>query len=228
MLAHHWRSALELARASGRDGADLAERTRFALREAGDRAFALNAFAAAANGTTTKRWRSGPRTIPSGPRLLSSRAGALHIAGDERREAALEEAREAVLAAGDDRDRGRDGGVPRARGMVPGHAVTRPTPRSSGAGARCGTWRVRSEGPRSRVLGSSADACGTSTTRRSRRRARRSRSPRRSSLDELRSPRADDDRLVQDLPGAPIGSRRDRGSARARAASQLPRWQATS
>ena len=47
MLAYHWRAALELARATGRDTGDLAERTRLALREAGDRAFALNAYDAA-------------------------------------------------------------------------------------------------------------------------------------------------------------------------------------
>ena len=45
MLAYHWRSALELVRASGGDDDELVERTRLALREAGDRAFALNSFA---------------------------------------------------------------------------------------------------------------------------------------------------------------------------------------
>src|SRR2546430_10907799 len=42
MCAHHYESALELGPASA-----LAERARLALRAAGDRAFALNAFAAA-------------------------------------------------------------------------------------------------------------------------------------------------------------------------------------
>ena len=44
MIAHHYLSALELARNAGRDTTEVAERARFALREAGDRAVALNAF----------------------------------------------------------------------------------------------------------------------------------------------------------------------------------------
>ena len=48
MVAYHWRSALDLARAAGDDDGELAKRARLALREAGDRAFGLNAFPAAA------------------------------------------------------------------------------------------------------------------------------------------------------------------------------------
>jgi MalT-like TPR region len=48
MLAHHYLSALELARAARRDTADLAPRARSALQAAGDRAFTLNAFKSAA------------------------------------------------------------------------------------------------------------------------------------------------------------------------------------
>jgi predicted ATPase len=47
MLAHHYLSALELARAASRDTADLASRARVALQGAAVRAFALWAFAAA-------------------------------------------------------------------------------------------------------------------------------------------------------------------------------------
>ena len=47
MLAYHWGSALELGRAAGADVADIEQRTRLVLRDAGDRAFALNAFAPA-------------------------------------------------------------------------------------------------------------------------------------------------------------------------------------
>jgi class 3 adenylate cyclase/tetratricopeptide (TPR) repeat protein len=47
LLAHHYHAALEFARAAGQDTASLAERARLALREAGDRALDLNAFAAA-------------------------------------------------------------------------------------------------------------------------------------------------------------------------------------
>ena len=100
MLAHHWRSALELARAAGRDGGDLADRARLALRDAGDRAFALNAFAAA-DGTTTDALALWPEDDSERAELLFRRARALYIAGDERRQAALEEARDALLAAGD-------------------------------------------------------------------------------------------------------------------------------
>jgi class 3 adenylate cyclase/tetratricopeptide (TPR) repeat protein len=48
LLAHHYLSALEYARAAGQDVAGLAGRARPALREAGDRAAALNAFVPAA------------------------------------------------------------------------------------------------------------------------------------------------------------------------------------
>jgi class 3 adenylate cyclase/tetratricopeptide (TPR) repeat protein len=48
LLAHHYMSALEYSRAAGREPGELVERTRNALREAGHRAVALNAFASAA------------------------------------------------------------------------------------------------------------------------------------------------------------------------------------
>ncbi len=48
MLAHHYLAALELAEATGEQDAQLAERARGALREAGDRAASLSAFEAAA------------------------------------------------------------------------------------------------------------------------------------------------------------------------------------
>jgi class 3 adenylate cyclase/tetratricopeptide (TPR) repeat protein len=44
MVAHHYLSALELARAAGRNIDPIAERAKVALRDAGDRARALNAF----------------------------------------------------------------------------------------------------------------------------------------------------------------------------------------
>jgi class 3 adenylate cyclase/tetratricopeptide (TPR) repeat protein len=43
MVAHHYSSALELARAAGTETSDLVDRTRLALREAGDRAAGLGA-----------------------------------------------------------------------------------------------------------------------------------------------------------------------------------------
>jgi class 3 adenylate cyclase/tetratricopeptide (TPR) repeat protein len=48
MVAHHYLSALELARAADQSTAELEEAARAALAEAGERAFALNAYGAAA------------------------------------------------------------------------------------------------------------------------------------------------------------------------------------
>jgi predicted ATPase/class 3 adenylate cyclase len=48
MLAHHYSSALEYTTAAGRSDPELAERSRLALRAAGDRALALASYAAAA------------------------------------------------------------------------------------------------------------------------------------------------------------------------------------
>jgi len=101
VLAFHWRAALELGRAAGLDTDDLVDHGRLASREAGDRAFALNAYHAA--GThydhALELWPSG---ASERPRLLFRRARALLIAGDPRRVEALEEARDALLASGDD------------------------------------------------------------------------------------------------------------------------------
>jgi tetratricopeptide (TPR) repeat protein len=47
LVAHHFSSALELARAGGGAGAELAERARRAFRRAGDRALSLKSFASA-------------------------------------------------------------------------------------------------------------------------------------------------------------------------------------
>jgi hypothetical protein len=100
MLAYHWRSALDLVRASGRSDAELELRARLALREAGDRAFALNSFPAAERyyADALELWpeHDGERSD-----LLFRRANTLYVIGDERQSAALEEALAAALAAGD-------------------------------------------------------------------------------------------------------------------------------
>jgi len=98
MRAHHWRAALELVRASGGDDAELEERARLALREAGDRAFALNTFPAAARYYTDalELWPEGDGR----PELLFSRARALFVAGDESASRELESARDALVASG--------------------------------------------------------------------------------------------------------------------------------
>ena len=99
MLAHHYASAISYARAADQDVETLAERGRPALRDAGDRAFALNAFPAAARyyELALELW---PRDDPERPQLLLRLARARTVSGDERRERSLEQAREALLAAG--------------------------------------------------------------------------------------------------------------------------------
>ena len=100
MLAHHWQSAFELARAAGVEAPELADRARLALREAGDRAAALNAYPTAEKyyAEALALWPDGD---PERPDLLFRRARSLHIAGDDRRHDALEEARDALLAVGE-------------------------------------------------------------------------------------------------------------------------------
>jgi predicted ATPase len=98
MLAYHWSSALELVRASGGVDDEILERTRFALRAAGDRAAALNNHVAAASlfEEALELW---PVADAERPALLFRRARSLHLAGDDRRLHALEEACDALLEA---------------------------------------------------------------------------------------------------------------------------------
>jgi class 3 adenylate cyclase/tetratricopeptide (TPR) repeat protein len=100
MIAHHWRTALELTRASGGDDGDLVDRARLALRDAGDRASSLNAETAAIAyyADALALW---PSDDPSRADLQFRHARALHLAGDESRESALAHARDALVAAGD-------------------------------------------------------------------------------------------------------------------------------
>jgi tetratricopeptide (TPR) repeat protein len=99
MLAHHYLSAIELAQASGHDASELAEPARLALRDAGDRALALNAFATAARfyEFALTLW---PLEDPERPRLLLRLAKARWMA-DVSGEEVMNEAREAFVAAGD-------------------------------------------------------------------------------------------------------------------------------
>jgi class 3 adenylate cyclase/tetratricopeptide (TPR) repeat protein len=99
MLAHHYLSALDFARAAGQDTATLTERARFAIREAGDRATSLNAFPRAVRfyRTALELW---PRADPErADLLLRLGKGEFHAegAGDE----ALAEARDEFLARGE-------------------------------------------------------------------------------------------------------------------------------
>ena len=99
LLAHHYLSALELARAAGVEAGLLAGSAASALHRAGDRAFGLNDF--------TKAARFYDEALQLGveedarPQLLFRLGHALHLAADERRIEILEEARDLLLAAGD-------------------------------------------------------------------------------------------------------------------------------
>ncbi len=99
MLAHHYSTALELARAAGAAEGDLVQKTRLALREAGDRSFGLNAYPAAASydERALELWPDDEER----PQLLYRRADSRYLADDARAESALEEARDALLATGD-------------------------------------------------------------------------------------------------------------------------------
>ena len=99
LVAHHYLSALELLRAAGRSTEEIAEHARLALREAGDRAFALNAFDHAAH-LLVQALELWPGDDPDRPELLFRRAQALHLAADERQLEALELARDALVEAG--------------------------------------------------------------------------------------------------------------------------------
>ncbi len=98
MLAHHYLAALEFARAAGQETAEIAEGARFALRDAGDRALALDAFVASARfyEQALDLW---PPDDDERSRLLLGYGRAL-VAMNEGFEA-LAEARDGLLAAGD-------------------------------------------------------------------------------------------------------------------------------
>ena len=100
MLAHHYLSALELVQASGAATTDLAPRARTALRAAGARALMLNAYAAAARSFEAAAALAGDPD-PDRPRALLRHGLALHALFDGRRFDLLEEARSALVAAGD-------------------------------------------------------------------------------------------------------------------------------
>jgi class 3 adenylate cyclase len=100
LLAHHWKTALELASAAGIDTTDLVDPARLSLRAAGDRSYAVNAYPAAARfyGDALAHW---PADEPDRPMLLYRHADALYLADVEEAEQALIAARDALLASGD-------------------------------------------------------------------------------------------------------------------------------
>ena len=95
MVAHHYLSALELGA-----GSAIAERARVALRAAGERAFALNAFAAAARlfGKALELW---PADDPERP-LLELKHGRALYRGEGAGAEAFAAARDGLLASGND------------------------------------------------------------------------------------------------------------------------------
>jgi class 3 adenylate cyclase len=98
VLAHHYLQALEYAQSAGRADPALEERARDALRGAGDRALALNAFAAAARfyRRALDLW---PREDPERAYVLFGLGAARYRAEDALTE--LEEARDKLLRHGD-------------------------------------------------------------------------------------------------------------------------------
>nr|MBA3401468.1 hypothetical protein [Actinomycetota bacterium] len=100
MLAHHYLRVLELSRAVGQVAPDVVDPARAALTEAGDRASSLNACAAAVR-FYDEALALGFRDRVDEARVRFQRGKALHLAGREDPERALEEAREALLESGD-------------------------------------------------------------------------------------------------------------------------------
>jgi tetratricopeptide (TPR) repeat protein len=99
MLAHHYLSALELARAAGREDAVLLERAWVTALEAGDRALGLSAFAAAARFYAQALGLAPPNEARR-PELLLRLGRALHYGADRRAEELLEEASQELVASG--------------------------------------------------------------------------------------------------------------------------------
>lgn len=98
MLAHHYVAALELIRAAGGETAPIEEAARQALREAGNRAYALSALKSAA-GLYAKALELWPKDDPAYPRLLLELGETLLWMSNEGGPE-LEEASELLLAAG--------------------------------------------------------------------------------------------------------------------------------
>jgi tetratricopeptide (TPR) repeat protein len=100
MLAHHYLSCLEFARAAQTETEALRERARGALREAGARALGLNAYPAATKfySAAAELW---PRDDPEYPQLLFEYGSAISTSDPANSAEILMEARDTLLAAGD-------------------------------------------------------------------------------------------------------------------------------
>jgi predicted ATPase/class 3 adenylate cyclase len=101
MLAHHYLNALELARAASLDTTALTAPARAALQAAGDRAFALRAFAAAAGycRAALALWPQGTQEQRAG--LLRLLGAVLYMAGElDQAETVASEGAEVAATAG--------------------------------------------------------------------------------------------------------------------------------
>jgi class 3 adenylate cyclase/tetratricopeptide (TPR) repeat protein len=98
MLGHHYLAALEFAQAAGSPRPELAERARLPLRQAGDRAYALNAFDTAI-GFYEAALAHWPAEDPARAEVLLAYGRALLVGRDEGEEA-IGEAVAALLAEG--------------------------------------------------------------------------------------------------------------------------------
>jgi class 3 adenylate cyclase/tetratricopeptide (TPR) repeat protein len=97
MLGHHYLAAIDLARAAGSPSRELAERARFPLRQAGDRAYALNAFETAIGfyEAALEHW---PADEPARAEVLLAYGRALVVVGRDAGEEAIALAVTALLA----------------------------------------------------------------------------------------------------------------------------------
>jgi class 3 adenylate cyclase/tetratricopeptide (TPR) repeat protein len=100
MLAYHWHAALELVEASGATDLELQARARQASEIAGDRAASLNAFLAAA-AHYGRSVALAQQDDPGVAELLFKRAEAFFTSAHADALAALEHARDALLASGE-------------------------------------------------------------------------------------------------------------------------------
>ena len=99
MLAYHWHAALDFVAASGASDPELVRRARRASTLAGDRAASLNSFVPAA-AHYARAVALAPEDDPEAAELRLKRARALFVAADPAALTELEEARDALLAAG--------------------------------------------------------------------------------------------------------------------------------
>jgi class 3 adenylate cyclase/tetratricopeptide (TPR) repeat protein len=101
MLAHHYVRALEFAQAVGRTTDEIVPRARIALANAGDRARSLNAFSASIEFYRQALALSAEDAREERADLLFRLAAAMFEADEDGRDAALFEARDALLEVGD-------------------------------------------------------------------------------------------------------------------------------